>query len=134
MTQQQLDLLLEHAERTLPSESVALLFGRIIESIVHVESVRLVENVADLDSTSFFVDPEVQYKIMMEEEASDRAMVCIFHSHPAPARPSSRDLHNMRLNPVLWLIASKTTGTWETGAFILLDDDPSTVRIICEDS
>lgn len=134
MTERQLGSLIEHAENALPFEAVSLLFGKTDGSIVRVDSVRPVENVAEEASTSFFVEPEVQYKIMMEEEARGRAMICIFHSHPAPVHPSSRDLRNMKLNPTVWLIASKTTGTWKTGAFVLVDDAPSEVPIIIEDS
>jgi proteasome lid subunit RPN8/RPN11 len=101
---------------------------------VEIESVRLVDNVADSRHTSFYVDPEVQYRLMMEEEDRGRALVCIFHSHPAPPRPSSSDLRNMRLNPIVWLIASKVSGTWKTGAFILLEDEVTPVRILSEDS
>jgi proteasome lid subunit RPN8/RPN11 len=134
MTNQQLSSLIAHAERTLPSECVALLFGRSDGPIVEVESVHLVENVAEADSTSFFVDPEVQYGLIVEEEAARRVMVCIFHSHPAPVYPSSRDLRNMKMNPIVWLIASKTTGTWETGAFILVEGEVTQVSVILEDS
>ncbi|TFF93722.1 M67 family peptidase [Candidatus Thorarchaeota archaeon] len=134
MTDQQLCSLVGHAERALPSECVALLFGRLHGALVKVESVRLVENVAEADSTSFFVDPEDQYELMMEEEAAKRAMVCIFHSHPAPAYPSSRDLRNMKLNPVIWLIASKITGSWKTDAFILIDGEITEVSVVLVDS
>jgi hypothetical protein len=41
--------------------------------------------------------------------------------------PSSSDLDNMQLNPVVWLIASKTSGVWSSKGFVL--DDAAAVEI-----
>ncbi|MGV9102516.1 MAG: Mov34/MPN/PAD-1 family protein, partial [Candidatus Thorarchaeota archaeon] len=49
-------------------------------------------------------------------------LVAIFHSHTAPPHPSEKDLDNMRLNQVVWLIASRYSGTWKTRAFLLVDN------------
>ena len=32
----------------------------------------------------------------------------IFHSHPAPAKPSTIDIKYMKINPIPWLILSTT--------------------------
>ncbi len=134
MPEGSLESLLQHAEGALPSESVALLFGRVRGKRVYVESVRLVQNVSTSLRTKFLVDPEIQYHMMMEEEQHGRVMVCIFHSHPAPAFPSQADTHNMRLNPVVWLIASKMSGAWETGAFVLHESELKPVIVVNEGS
>jgi len=39
-------------------------------------------------------------------------------------------LENMKLNPVVWLIASKETGNWENSAFLLDNDVLIEVSII----
>ncbi|UCE10563.1 MAG: M67 family metallopeptidase [Candidatus Thorarchaeota archaeon] len=107
------------AEAQLPLESAALLFGTVKDEIVSVTHVETVDNLSERTAVSFSVDPEHQYRLLIEAEERGEELVAIFHSHPAPPRPSSRDLENMKLNPVVWLIASKTTGQWETRAFIV---------------
>lgn len=134
MPKKSLELLLQHSETAYPLEAVALLFGRVTGKTVQVESVRLVDNVATAHETSFLVDPETQYHIMMEEEEHRRVMVCIYHSHPAAPKPSLSDIRNMKLNPVVWLIASKISGKWETNAFILDEEELKPVKVVHEDS
>ena len=110
--------LLEHAESQIPLESVALLFGVVNGSQVKVSTLELVENTAK-SKTAFMVDPVRQYHLLIASEERDEELVCVFHSHPAPPVPSSTDVRNMKLNPVVWLIASKITGEWEYRAFLL---------------
>ncbi|MFQ5832954.1 MAG: Mov34/MPN/PAD-1 family protein [Candidatus Thorarchaeota archaeon] len=124
-----LDLLHSHAEDGLPLESVALLFGHVKESGITVTRLELLENTA-VSTTSFAVDPEREYKLLIDAEARGEDWVGIFHSHPAPPRPSFRDLQNMRLNPVVWAIASRETGSWETRAYLLEEDEIVEVKIV----
>lgn len=126
-----LEQLYEHAEVNLPLEAPALLFGHIENDSIIVETVSLVDNEAK-SRTSFEVNPEEEYKLILEAEERGEEMVCIFHSHPAPATPSSSDLRNMKLNPVIWLIASKITGQWESRAFILDGEQIVEVKIETE--
>jgi proteasome lid subunit RPN8/RPN11 len=107
------------AEIQLPLESVALLFGTIKDEAVSVTHVECVDNRSERTATSFSVDPEEQYRLLVEAEERGEELVAIFHSHPVPPKPSSRDLQNMKLNPVIWLIASKITGRWESRPFII---------------
>lgn len=65
----------------------------------------------------------------MDADTRGESMVGIFHSHPAPPRPSQSDLNNMRLNPVIWIIASKITGNWEMRAYSLEEKVPVPVLI-----
>ncbi|MFW9799304.1 MAG: Mov34/MPN/PAD-1 family protein [Candidatus Thorarchaeota archaeon] len=124
-----LDRLHSHAEDGLPLESVALLFGHVKGAEVSVTKLELLENTA-ISTTSFAVDPEREYQLLIEAEARGEECVGIFHSHPAPPRPSSRDLQNMRLNPVVWAIASRETGSWETRAYLLEEDEVVEVKIV----
>ena len=108
-----MDTLHNHAEVNLPMEAVALLFGHVSESSVTVNRIELVHNEASSSTTTFMVNPEEQYRLLIEAEE---------HSHPAPPFPSSRDQRNMKLNPVVWLIASKDSGNWVSNAFLMEDD------------
>ena len=116
-----LDELHLHAERVLPLESVALLFGNVEHEDVIVKRIDLVEN-SSKSTTRFSVDPVVQYQLLIDAEKRGEEMVGIYHSHPASAKPSGIDKKNMRLNPVVWLIASKNSSRWESKAFILKND------------
>ena len=117
-----IDTLHNHAEINLPLEAAALLFGRVSDSSVIVNRIELVDNEALSSTTSFMVNPEEQYRLLVEAEEQDEELVGIFHSHPAPPFPSKRDQQNMKLNPVVWLIASKDSGSWVSKAFLLEDD------------
>ena len=74
--------LYEHAETTLPLESVALLFGQANDKYAIVSRIELVEN-SSKSQTKFSVDPVVQYKLYLKAEKYGDELVCIFHSHPA---------------------------------------------------
>ena len=114
----ELERLHTHAENCLPNEAVAMLFGTMSENRITVTRVEIVENISE-SRTTFSIDPEVQYRLLIEAEELGDDLVCIFHSHPAPPHPSQTDLRNMKINPVVWLIASKETGTWVSRAFVL---------------
>jgi proteasome lid subunit RPN8/RPN11 len=118
LSENALEKLYKHAEINLPLEAAALLFGNVYEHSIIVTTIALVNNKAN-SRIHFEVDPEEEYKLILEAEERGEEMVGIFHSHPAPTNPSSSDLRNMKLNPVVWLIASKITGNWESQAFVL---------------
>jgi proteasome lid subunit RPN8/RPN11 len=118
-----------HAEQSLPLEAAALLFGRVQDNDVFVSCIELVPNIAN-SKTSFSVDPETEYRLLVEAEERGEDLVGVFHSHPAPPKPSTSDLRNMRLNPVVWLISSKLTGSWISRAFILDADNLNEVELV----
>lgn len=118
-----------HAEKQLPSEAVALLFGFSSGTDALVNRIELVKNDSTRNRTSFSVNPEIQYALLMDADNHGESMVGIFHSHPAPPFPSMSDHKNMKLNPVIWLIASKTTREWMTKAYILEEEVPIEVKI-----
>ncbi|MHA1965770.1 MAG: M67 family metallopeptidase [Candidatus Thorarchaeota archaeon] len=125
----EIDILHEHAEANLPMEAAALLFGQVSEFSVIVNRIELVHNEASSSMTSFMVNPEEQYRLLVEAEEQGEELVGIFHSHPAPPFPSSRDRQNMKLNPVVWLIASKESGNWVSKAYLMEDDQISEVNL-----
>lgn len=127
--EQDFELLQQHAETNLPGEAVALLFGIISENIVCVNRVEPMENESKASRTAFSVNPEKEYKLLLDAEEQGESLVGIYHSHPAPPEPSTTDLRNMRLNPVIWLIASKSTGSWITKAYVLKDGNANEISI-----
>ncbi|MBD3405508.1 MAG: peptidase [Candidatus Lokiarchaeota archaeon] len=118
MKQSDLDLLLSHAEEDLPFESVSLLFGNETESGFHATRAVHMNNTLR-SKTQFRIDPEELYSLLLAAERDNEELVGIFHSHPAPPFPSSSDISNMRLNPVVWIIASNLTGSWIYRGYIL---------------
>jgi proteasome lid subunit RPN8/RPN11 len=124
----------QHAETCLPEEAVALLFGLISDNIVHVNCIELMENESQANRTTFSVNPEREYQLLIEAEERGESLVGIYHSHPAPPEPSNKDLRNMRLNPVVWIIASKLTGDWIAKAYILEDERAKEIPIRYRDS
>ncbi len=129
ITEQDFVRLQQHAETTFPGEAVALLFGILSENIVSANRVELMENESKTSQTTFSVNPESEYQLLIEAEERGESLVGIYHSHPAPPEPSKKDLRNMRLNPVIWLISSKLTGGWITKAYILKDEIANEIPI-----
>jgi proteasome lid subunit RPN8/RPN11 len=129
LTVKDLDILINHAETNLPLEAAALLFGQVSKLSVIANRIELVNNEASSSRTSFMVNPEEQYRLLVEAEEQDEELVGIFHSHPAPPFPSNRDQQNMKLNPVVWLIASKESESWTSKAFLMEDDQVKEVDL-----
>jgi proteasome lid subunit RPN8/RPN11 len=124
-----LNTLHTHAEANLPLEAAALLFGQVLGHSVIVNRVEPVHNEAPSSITSFTVNPEEQYRLLVKAEEQGDELVCIFHSHPAPPYPSSKDKQNMKLNDVVWLIASKESGNWVSSAFLMDDNEVKEVAL-----
>ncbi len=91
--------------RADPFEGCALLLGTFREedNTAIVLQVVEMENIAQ-SSSSFAIDPEHQYRILTIASLNDLELVAIFHSHPAPPRPSGHDLEFMAYNPCAWVI------------------------------
>jgi len=106
ITSQQLRLLRGEARKSHPVEACALLFGRLIDDEAIVTKVVVAPNL--LQSTvRFEMDPQMVFNAFEQAEREELSFVGLFHSHPAPARPSAVDLQYMRLwGEALWLILS----------------------------
>ncbi len=100
---------------SLPLESCALLAGRISNEDVVVSDVIVTKN-ADKSQVSFSIEPSELLDAYSKAESMGLEIVAIFHSHPAPAKPSSTDVKYMEINPVPWLILS--TKDNELAAFL----------------
>jgi len=124
-----LNCLHQHAETCFPLEAAALLFGTISGTSIHTDRIELVGNDSTDRYTTFSVNPEEEYHLLVEAEEKGESLIGIFHSHPAPPRPSSTDLRNMRLNQVVWLIASKQSGVWISKAYLFENGDAVEITI-----
>lgn len=113
------DELKKIAADSLPLESCALLAGKISSNDVVVSEVIAAKN-ADRSQVSFSIDPSELLEAYKKAESLGLEIVAIFHSHPAPARPSSTDVKYMEINPIPWLILSTTDK--ELGAFVYDND------------
>jgi len=112
VTTDQLTLLKKEARDSQPTEACALLFGRIGEREVAVERVVMTANVLK-SPVRFEIDSEAFYTAFTEAVRDGLEFVGFFHSHPAPATPSSVDLEFMRLwEAAVWLIFSLTDDTF----------------------
>lgn len=123
------DLLKQETKKVQPIEACALLFGKLSNGEAVAEKIVFAPN--KLQSTvRFEIDPETVATAFAEAEKKGLDFVGFFHSHPAPAAPSSIDLEGMRLwGDVIWLILSSTDS--KLSAYQLTDDmvKEATIRI-----
>lgn len=85
-----------------------MLFGESTQKEAIVKRVAVAPNKLQ-SPTSFEIHPETFVKAFNEAEHEGLDLIGLFHSHPAPAAPSSIDRKYMKLwGDVLWLILSST--------------------------
>ena len=108
MSRQEVALLKDEARKLLPIEACAMLFGEMTREEAVVKRVVMTSN--KLKSTvRFEMAPEEFAGAFFEAENEGLDLIGLFHSHPAPATPSSTDLEGMRLwADAIWLILSST--------------------------
>jgi len=112
---EKMNLLLEESKKS-EKEFGALLFGRIEGNKAIVHLIKLLRY-SERSTTHFIADPIFLMESFSEAEKMGLELVGIFHSHPAPPKPSASDLRYMELNPVVWLIVDNTNFT--VGAYVL---------------
>ncbi len=93
------------AADSLPLESCALLAGKINSNDVVVSEIIVTRN-ADRSQVTFSIEPDELLNAYNKAESLALDIIAIFHSHPAPAKPSSTDAKYMEINPIPWLIMS----------------------------
>lgn len=112
ISKKQIQQLIKHAKSCYPNESCALLFGTIKDENYRVLDVFLTENI-EKSKVNFTVSNEElleAYKIAEEKKLD---VIGIFHSHPdSEAVPSTTDRKFMHSNPVIWLIYSGITDSF----------------------
>ena len=106
----QVELLRQETKKVHPVEACAILFGKLSQNNAVVEKVEVTQN--RLRSTTLFeIDPAKVAVAITEAEVEGLEFIGLFHSHPAPATPSSVDLKYMKLwGDTLWLILSSIDG------------------------
>jgi len=108
LTGEQLRLLRAEAKRSHPVEACALLFGKQDEGRAMVTKVVVAPNRLK-SPMRFEMDPQLVYAAFEGADKEGLQFVGLFHSHPAPAVPSSVDLKYMELwGDAIWLILSST--------------------------
>jgi len=123
------EVLKQETEMVYPVEACAMLFGELSKNEAAVEKVELTQNRLR-SSTRFEVDPAKVAVAVTKAEKEGYVFIGLFHSHPAPATPSSVDLKYMRFwGDILWLILSSIDG--KLAAYQLIDDKikEATIRI-----
>jgi proteasome lid subunit RPN8/RPN11 len=105
LSSKHIEELKKFAMDSLPLESCALMLGKINDDNAIVSKVVFTKN-ADKSKNTFSIDPNELLNAYKEAESSGLDIVGIFHSHPAPAKPSALDAKYMELNPIPWLIMS----------------------------
>ena len=88
-----------------------MLFGRLTQKEAVVKRVVVAPN--KLQSTMRFeIDPEVFTNAFTQADKEELDFIGLFHSHPAPAKPSLIDHKYMKLwGDALWLILSSINGS-----------------------
>ena len=126
----QLHLLRGEARKSHPVEACALLFGRLIDDEAIVTKVVVAPNL--LQSTvRFEIDPQTVFNAFEQAEREGLRFIGLFHSHPAPARPSAIDLQYMRLwGEAVWLILSSING--DIAAFRMKNDKVNEIALKIE--
>ncbi len=130
LTNEQMRLLRDESKKTHPIEACALLFGKLIDGEAVVTKVVVTPNVLR-SSVRFEADPQTVFNVFEQAELEGLEFIGIFHSHPAPARPSVFDLQYMRLwGEAVWLILSSVDG--DVAAFQMVKGDLQKVALKVE--
>ncbi len=127
MTRSQSRRLEDIARENHPFEGCALLLGSVNEDVVEVTDIIPAEN-RERSTVTFQIDPKIVYEAYQRADREGKEVVGVFHSHPAPPRPSPIDIQYMQVNQIVWLILSTTTNSFE--AYQLHNEDIRPVKIL----
>ena len=114
LNQKQVDVLMQHSEKSGVSESCAMLFGIHSNQQWNVKEVFLTHNSYGNNTgngspeTNFIISPEQLLEGYQLAEKKQLELVGIFHSHPnSAASPSNTDKKYMKVNgDIPWIIFS----------------------------
>ena len=91
LTENQKEILSNHAEQESPNESCAILFGKEMQESYKVERVFLTQNI-EQSPVNFTISAEQRLEADKMERESELKIIGIFHSHPnSEAYPSETD-------------------------------------------
>ncbi|NCF21994.1 MAG: peptidase, partial [Nitrosopumilaceae archaeon] len=91
LTENQKEILSNHAEQENPNESCAILFGKEIQKSIKVKKIFLTQNI-EQSPVNFTISAEQRLEADKIERESELKIIGIFHSHPnSEAYPSDTD-------------------------------------------
>ncbi|MCW4015337.1 MAG: M67 family metallopeptidase [Candidatus Bathyarchaeota archaeon] len=129
LQRQHIELLKQQTKNVHPIEACALLFGKFSKNEAVVEKIKIAQNRLR-SATRFDVDPSTVATAITEAEIEGLNFIGLFHSHPAPATPSTVDLKYMRLwGDSLWLILSSTDSNFAAYQLINNKLKQATIKI-----
>jgi proteasome lid subunit RPN8/RPN11 len=102
LTNEQAEEMIRHARREYPNEACGLLAGKDgwVERLYQMTN-------ADHSPVTYRLDPEEQFRVLMEIEEKGWELLAIYHSHShSPAYPSATDLELAFYPNSLYLIIS----------------------------
>jgi proteasome lid subunit RPN8/RPN11 len=89
-------------------EEVGYLVGIEDKKGAHIRAIVMARNIAKNPKIEFHVEPHDIIVAYVFSEIYDMEVVGFLHTHPlGSCKPSRKDIDNMRLWPLIWLIASK---------------------------
>ena len=114
LNQKQVDVLMQHSEKSGVSESCAMLFGIHSNQQWNIKEVFLTRNSYGNNTgngspeTNFIISPEQLLEGYQFAEKKQLELVGVFHSHPnSAASPSNTDKKYMKVNgDIPWIIFS----------------------------
>jgi len=123
-------LLKEVTRKSFPVEACAILFGKIAAEEAIVTKIVVAPNILQ-SSVRFKINPETVINAFKRADREGLQFIGLFHSHPAPANPTTTDLQYMKLWPyAIWLILSATTNG--IAAFHMTNDKVQKVALKIE--
>jgi proteasome lid subunit RPN8/RPN11 len=110
MQRHHVELLRKEADNVHPVEACGMLFGNLFQNKAVVEEVSFAPNKLK-SAEKFEIDPVDAVVAFAAADKKGLEFIGLFHSHPAPAEPSSLDLKAMeQWGDALWLILSSVDG------------------------
>lgn len=100
------DQMLDHARAEVPNECCGLVGGKDGSAVTYYPA-----NNSEASPFRYNLDPQDQFRIMMEMEEKGEELAAIYHSHTkSPAFPSQTDINLASYPGVMYLIASLKEG------------------------
>ena len=121
-------IIISHAINSKPYESVSIISGHTRNKIAYADEVYTPKNI-DNSTVSFTVDPLVLHEIYTDIEEKEKEIVGIYHTHPAPPKPSGTDLNYMEVNPYVWLISSTNSPDKPKGYLLTPNGDLLNIEV-----
>ena len=119
------DEMLGHAREDVPNECCGLVGGRDGEAVTYYRAAN-----AEASPLRYNLDPQDQFRIMMEMEERGEELAAIYHSHTkSPAYPSQTDINLASYPGVIYLIASLAQGEEPLRGFEIADGKVSEAEL-----